>query len=260
MQALTVPYIVYALTKSNAWLGLAGTAVFLPSVLGTTFTSAIVDRYDRRRLLLVLQVVQMATSVALWAVWVAGLATPTNMIVLSAVGGFMGGMVGPAWNSFVPMLVPRELMASAIRLNAMQFEVGSGARPAARRRSARTVRPGGHALHQRRELRARASACSALHPRTIPAPVRGSSLWNQALDGWRYVLRNRSLAVVPVCMFVSGFFGSSIIQLASALAEEQFHRSRSSIRDPRRCVRRGSVVGSFAMSAVGDRMPRSVRP
>lgn len=257
MQALTVPYIVYNLTKSNSWLGLAGTAVFLPSVLGTACTSAIVDRYERRRLLLLLQVAQMATSVALWAVWIAGAATPTNMIVLSAVGGFMGGMVGPAWNSFVPMLVPRELMASAIRLNAMQFAFGRALGPLLAGAVLGPFGPGATLFINVASYVLVIGVLGVLRPRTS-TPVRSGTLRGQVADGWRYVFGNRSFAVVPICMFVSGFFGSSIIQLASALAEEQFHRSRSSIGVLVGAFGAGSVVGSFLTSAAGDRVRRSV--
>lgn len=258
MQAITVPFIVYDLTKSNAWLGLAAFASFLPSVLGTACISAIVDRYERRHLLLVLQLVQMATSAALWVVWVAGRATPWNMVVLSAISGFMGGMVGPAWNSFVPVIVPRELMASAIRLNAMQFAFGRALGPLLASAVLGPFGPGATLFLNVASYVFVIGVLVVLHP-PAAAPAGGGGLWRQVLDGWRYVFKQRRFAVVPVCMFVSGFFGSSVIQLASALAEEQFHRSRSSIGVLVGAFGAGSVVGSFLATAWGDRIRRSVQ-
>ena len=256
MQALTVPYIVYKLTGSNTWLGFAGAASFLPSVLGTACTSAIVDRYDRRRLLLVLQLAQMAAGTAVWIVWIAGNATPVNMVGLGAVSGFMGGMVGPAWNSFVPMLVPRALMASAIRLNAMQFAFGRAFGPLLAGAVLGPFGPGATLFINVASFVLVIGVLVVLRPRTTPG-VLGSAPWRQAIDGWRYILRHRSLTVAPLCMFVSGFFGSSMIQLASALAQEQFHRSRSSIGVIVGAFGAGSVVGAFVVSALGDRVRRS---
>lgn len=258
MQAITVPFIVYDLTKSSSWLGIAAFASFLPSVLGTACISAIVDRYERRHLLLVLQLVQMATSAALWAVWVAGRATPWNMVLLSAVSGFMGGMVGPAWNSFVPVIVPRELMASAIRLNAMQFAFGRALGPLLASAVLGPFGPGATLFLNVASYLFVIGVLVVVRP-TAAAPTGGGGLWRQVIDGWGYVFRQRRFAVVPVCMFVSGFFGSSIIQLASALAEEQFHRSRSSIGVLVGAFGAGSVVGSFLATAFGDRVRRALQ-
>lgn len=258
MQAITVPFIVYDLTKSNSWLGLAAFASFLPSVLGTACISAIVDRYERRHLLLLLQVIQMGTSAALWIVWVAGRATPWNMVALSAVSGFMGGMVGPAWNSFVPVIVPRELMASAIRLNAMQFAFGRALGPLLASAVLGPFGPGATLFLNVASYVFVIGVLVVLRPNAA-RPTGGGGLWRQVLDGWVYVFRQRRFAVVPICMFVSGFFGSSIIQLASALADEQFHRDRSSIGVLVGAFGAGSVVGSFLATAMGDRVRRSAQ-
>lgn len=256
MQALTVPYIVYALTSSKTWLGVTGFALFIPSVFGTACIGAMVDRYDRRKLLLVLQALQMAAGAAVWVVWVAGIATPLNMVALAAVNGFVGGLVNPAWNSFVPMLVPRELMAAAIRLNGMQFAFGRALGPMLATAVLGPFGPGATLFINVVSFVFVIAVLVVLHPRTT-APVKGDTPWQQALAGWRYVLAHRSLSVVPVCMFMSGFFGSCLIQLASALADEQFHRGRGSIGFIVGAFGVGSVIGSFAVTAYGDVVRRS---
>jgi MFS family permease len=95
-----------------------------------------------------------------------------------------------------------------------------------------------------------------LRPHTTP-PVVGETPWRQAIEGWRYVLARRSLVVVPLTMLISGFFGSSLIQLASALSDEQFHHGRSAIGVLVGSFGAGSVVGSFLVTAFGDRVRRS---
>jgi MFS family permease len=256
MQALTVPYIVYRLTRSTSWLGVAGAVSFLSSVVGTLCIGAIVDRYDRRRLLLLLQVVQMGAAAATWVVWISGRSTATNMVALSSATGFMGGMVNPAWNSFVPMLVPREVMASAIRLNAMQFAFGRALGPVITGAVLGPFGPGATLFLNVASFVFVIGVLLVLRPRTTP-PVRGASPVRQALEGWRYVLARRSLVVAPLCMLATGFFGSSLVQLASSLAEEQFHRSRSSIGVLVGAFGAGSVIGSFLVTGLGDRVRRS---
>jgi MFS family permease len=256
MQALTVPYIVYRLTGSTSWLGVAGAVAFLSSVIGTLCIGALVDRYDRRRLLLLLQVLQMTMATATWLMWASGRSTAENMIALSSASGFLGGMTNPAWNSFVPMLVPRELMASAIRLNAMQFAFGRALGPVITGAVLGPFGPGATLFINVASFVVVIGVLVVLRPRTTP-PVRGASPVRQALEGWRYVLARRSLVVVPLCMLVSGFFGSSIIQLMSSVAEEQFDRDRSAIGVLVGAFGIGSVIGSFAVTAFGDRVRRS---
>jgi MFS family permease len=257
MLTLTVPYIVYSLTMSGSWLGVAAAATFLPSLLGTVCIGALVDRYDRRRLLLVLQLVQMAAGALAWLVWAGGWATPLNMVFIGALTGFMGGMVNPSWNSFVPMLVPRELMASAIRMNSLQFALGRAFGPALTGAVLGPFGPGATLFINVVSFVVVIVVLIVVHPRTVATPQRGGSPVRQALDGWAYVFRHRSLAAVPICLFVSGFFGSSFIQLASAIAEEQFGRGRSAIGVIVGMFGLGSVVGSFLVSAFGDRVRRS---
>lgn len=256
MQALSIPYIVYQLTNSNTWLGLTGAAVFLPCMVGTACIGALVDRYDRRRLLLVLQLVQMTAAAAVWVAWVAGVATPLNIVVLAAINGFVGGMVNPAWNSFIPMLVPREIMAGAIRLNAMQFAFGRALGPVLASAVLHPFGPGATLFINVASFGFVIGVLVVLHPKTTP-PVVGESPWRQAIEGWRYVLARRSLMVVPLTMLVSGFFGSSLIQLASALSEEQFGHDPSSFGLLVGSFGLGSVIGSFLVSGLGDRLRRS---
>lgn len=256
MQALSIPYIVYELTKSNTWLGVTGAALFLPCVVGTACIGALVDRYERRRLLLVLQFVQMAASATVWVVWITGIATPLNIVAIAAVNGFIGGMVGPAWNSFIPMLVPRELMAGAIRLNAMQFAFGRALGPVLATAVLHPFGPGATLFINVASYLFVIGVLVVLRPPTT-APVRADSPWRQAVEGWRYVLAHRSLAVVPVTMLVSGFFGSSLVQLASAVSEKQFQHDASSIGLLVGAFGLGSVVGSFLVTVYGDRVRRS---
>ena len=84
MQALSIPYIVYELTKSNTWLGVTGAALFLPCVVGTACIGALVDRYDRRRLLL------CGVSSGATGAWNLAVREPSRFAGLLIVGGLVG--------------------------------------------------------------------------------------------------------------------------------------------------------------------------
>ena len=258
MQTITVPYVVYRVTGSRAWLGATATATFIPSMVGTLISAALVDRYQRRRLLLTLQVVQMAIAVMLFAAWVLELRHLAVFLVLASVGGLVGGLVTPAWNSFVGLLVPRESLASAVRLNSLQFAVGRAIGPAVAGAVLGPWGPGAtfgiNAVSFLVVIAVLISLRSAIS--AVPPAQSGSAI-AQAIDGWRHVFSRRELYVAPVTVFFCGFFGSCAVQLAAAIVEEQFRRDRSSIGSVVSAFGLGSIVGSALVSIVGDRWRRS---
>ena len=69
--------LVLSLTGSGMWLGLATAARYLPVLLLTPYAGVIVDRADKRTVLLFTQVLLAALSLALGAVVLVGAATCT---------------------------------------------------------------------------------------------------------------------------------------------------------------------------------------
>src|ERR1700761_1525687 len=64
--------LVLALTRSGVWLGLATAARYLPVLLLTPYAGLIVDRADKRRVLLVTQASLAALSLTLGTVVLLG--------------------------------------------------------------------------------------------------------------------------------------------------------------------------------------------
>lgn len=130
IQNATVPYVLYQLTRSEAWVGLATFAQFIPGVIFGPLGGSLADRLDRRRFLLLTQALLGMAAVALWLLWIGGLRSPSAILLLVAATGVLSGVNIPSWQAFVPALVPREDLLSAITLNSLQFNaaraIGSG--------------------------------------------------------------------------------------------------------------------------------------
>ena len=129
LQAVAIPYVLFQLTSSATWVGLATFATFLPIMLLSPFGGVLADRYSRKRVLLVGQSLAAAFAILLWGVWSAGLATPGWILVLTALGGMAAGLTVPAWQAFVPTLVEKEDLPSAITLNSVQFNASRAIGP-----------------------------------------------------------------------------------------------------------------------------------
>ncbi|HVM40875.1 MAG TPA: MFS transporter, partial [Acidimicrobiia bacterium] len=76
MQNVTVPFVLYELTDSAAWLGFAAFLQFLPMMMMGAVGGVLADRFSRKKILLVTQTGQMGVALALWALWTSGGAEP----------------------------------------------------------------------------------------------------------------------------------------------------------------------------------------
>jgi MFS family permease len=129
VQNLAVPYVLYQVTKSAFWVGLATFTQFLPVMLLGPLAGSIADRFDRRRVLLATQSLMAVGALALWAAWAGGVRSPIAILGIVAVSGLFAGVNIPSWQSFVNDLVPREDLLSAVTLNSLQFNAARALGP-----------------------------------------------------------------------------------------------------------------------------------
>jgi predicted MFS family arabinose efflux permease len=121
--------LVLALTHSGIWLGLATAARYLPVLLLTPFAGLIVDRADKRTILLVTQTSLGALSLALGAVVLLG-AIQLWMVFAVALGfGVLTALDNPARMAFIPEIVGAPLIRNAITLNSTMVNVGRAVGP-----------------------------------------------------------------------------------------------------------------------------------
>jgi len=130
VQNVTVPFLVFQLTQSAAWVGVAAFTQLLPLALFSVVGGSLADRFQRRSILLVTQSAAALVALALWALWVSGRASLAPVLVLVGVGGMVTGLNIPAWQAFVSELVPRDTLLNAVTLNSTQFNAARAFGPA----------------------------------------------------------------------------------------------------------------------------------
>lgn len=102
----------------------------LPLFLFAMPAGALADMLDKRRFILVLEVLTTLFS-ALFALLVTRqLATPALLLLSVLVLGTLGALETPAWQAIVPLLVPRPALPSAVALNSLGVNVSRVIGPA----------------------------------------------------------------------------------------------------------------------------------
>jgi len=130
LTVVAVPYQVYLLTRSSLAVGMVGLASVVPLVSLSLAGGAIADAVDRRKLLLVTQLLSAATSAGLALNAASGSPRLWPIYVLAALSAGLAGVDLPTRNAMVPRLVGRELFGSAAALAQIQFQLGQVAGPA----------------------------------------------------------------------------------------------------------------------------------
>lgn len=122
MQSVALSWLVYRLTGSPLLLGITGFASQAPSLLLAPLTGPAADRYDRRKMLIITQVLSMLQAAVLALLVLSGSPQVWQLIALAAALGVINAFDMPVRQSFIVELVEkREDLANAIALNSSMF-------------------------------------------------------------------------------------------------------------------------------------------
>jgi MFS family permease len=130
MLAVAVGWQIYAITGSAFYLGLVGLAQFLPMFLLTLVVGHVADRYDRRLVIRICQLVQgVGTLMLAVGSYSNGLNKESILIIVFLLGAARSFEM-PTMQALVPNLVSVELFPRAIALSTVSFQIASIVGPA----------------------------------------------------------------------------------------------------------------------------------
>jgi MFS family permease len=127
---VAVPIQVYGLTHSSFMVGMLGAAQLVPLLVFALWGGAYADAMDRRRLLIVSEIIMTAGSLALA---INGLFAHASVILIFIVSASMSACNGfhrPALDAMTPRLVDREDLTAVSALNFFRFSISSIGGPA----------------------------------------------------------------------------------------------------------------------------------
>lgn len=124
-QQIAMSWLVYRMTGSAFLLGLTAFAGQIPILLLAPLGGIWADRFDRRRLLLLTQVLAMVQAFALALLAYIGLIQVWHIILMAAALGVVMALDTPLRQSFVPSIVDsKEDLPAAIAFNGLMQNAG----------------------------------------------------------------------------------------------------------------------------------------
>ena len=122
-QAVAQSWLVLELTHSAVMLGTVTMLQFLPLLIFPLLGGVIADRLPRRRMLIATQSAAMIQALLLGALVATGTVQLWEVAVLALMLGLTNAFNNPAAQAFVPELVGPELVADAVAINSIQFNL-----------------------------------------------------------------------------------------------------------------------------------------
>jgi MFS family permease len=230
MQRVAQDWLVLQLTHNNGTaLGVTTGLQFLPILLLSPYAGLVADRFPKRRLLQVTQLMLAVPALVLGLLAVTGVAQSWHVYVLAFVFGVGSAFDAPARQSFVSEIVGPEDLTNAVGLNSASFNLARMVGPAVAGVLIAALGSGvpatgavilvnavsyGAVIFSLQRMRD-----SELNRATPVARSKG-----MIRDGVRYVTRRPDLMLILTIIFFAGTFGLNF-QLTSALmATEVFHK------------------------------------
>jgi MFS family permease len=121
MQLIAQGLLVLELWNSAFALGAMNFANALPSLVVMLFGGVLADRADKRRILIITQVVMMLLALVVGVLIVADRVEFWMLIVATVILGIAFGYDMPAYQAFLPELVPPEKISQVVALNSSTF-------------------------------------------------------------------------------------------------------------------------------------------
>jgi MFS family permease len=233
MQRVAQDWLVLQLTaNSGTALGITTGLQFLPMLLLSPYAGLIADRFPKRRLLQVTQLMMAVPALLLGVLAVTETAQPWHVYVLAFVFGIGTAFDAPARQSFVSEMVGPEDLTNAVGLNSASFNAARIVGPAL---AGFLIAAGGSGV-QATGWVIIANALSYGAVVWVLQRMRASELDTPELvargpgmirDGLRYVRGRPDLMLILAIVFFAGTFGLNFQMTSALMATEVFGKGAS---------------------------------
>jgi MFS family permease len=123
MLSVAVGWQIYAITGRAFDLGLIGLVQFIPSVLLALPAGHVADQFERRRVVLLGQIVEWTAIVLLAALTMTHRIHETGILTLVFVIGVAKAFESPSMQSLLPALVPTSMLPRAVAVSGSAFQM-----------------------------------------------------------------------------------------------------------------------------------------
>ncbi len=256
MQVVAQAWLVYELSHSELMLGIVGFAAAIPSLLISPWGGVVVDRVNKRNLLVITQSAAMVLAFILAALTFTGLVQVWEIVALAALMGVVNAFDGPARQAFVVEMVGRDDLPNAIAINSMMFNGARVVGPALGGLLLATVGTAWCFFINGVSFLAVIGCLLLMRLTPRVRELKIGSPWTDLKHGMQYVLHHREIFALLMLALIFSVFGISYNTVLPAFVDQILHADATGYGAVNAFIGVGAVIGAFIMARYGERGQR----
>ena len=251
MQVTAQGYLVFELTHSPVFLGYVGFASGAPSLL-TLVGGVVSDRFPRKTILIITQVVMMLLAFILALLTFTGTINSWHIVVMAFALGIANAFDAPARQSIVIDFVDRGHLTNAIALNSTMFNAARAIGPAIAGIAYSQLGAAWCFLLNGFSFLAVILALTMIRVPKQKEKSAHLSAYTDIKEGILFSFRNPLIRILLLIIFVSSVFGLGYITLLPAWAVNILKGDATTVGFMQASQGLGSLAGALTIAALGD--------
>ena len=258
MQRVAQDWLVLELSGgSPIALGVAVALQFAPTLVLSLWAGVLADRYDKRTMLIAVQVGMGLCALALGVLDVGGAVALWHVFLLCGLLGCFSAIDVPVRQAFAVEMVGPDQVTNAVALNSMTFNLARIAGPAIAGLLVVAVGTGWVFLINATSFAGVVAGLVMMDPARLLRPPRVPRRRGQLSEGLRYVRRRRDLIVLLSLVFFVATFGLNFHTTLAVVARNVFGRGADAYGQLATLLAVGTLTGAaLAARRSGRGRPR----
>ena len=252
-------WLVYQLTSSPFYLGLAGTAASAPILMFALAGGVIADRYPRRKIILTANVLLMVLVLVLAILVTAGVVTVWHVLILAFCIGTVNSLEIPARQSFIIELVGKEDLLNGIALNSSAFHAARMAGPAIAGFLMGAIGMASCFFLNSLSFLATIIALVKMQFKAVKSSSpQKSGMRKSFVEGSKYVRSNPTVYILLISVGIISFFGFPYISFLPVYARDILKTGPTGLGILMGCAGAGAFTGAVGLAVRGSVTRRGI--
>jgi MFS family permease len=247
MQQVALGWLAIIMTDSPAFVGIVTFSAGLPFIVIAPLGGSLIDRLDRRRLMLICQGLAFVLAALLAIDVIGGFVQPWHLPLAAFLNGSLQAILNPTQQSLVPALVPREELTNALGLMSAGQNLTRVAGPSVAGIVIGTIGVGPTFVIQAATV---AVAFILIFGIVLPREPRSAGRWG-VFDGIRLIASRRDLRGLFLLACIPTFFVFPYLGFLNIFARDILHIGAEGLGLLMAVSGSGAVVGALLVASTG---------
>lgn len=241
-------WFVLTLTDSPWKLGLVGAMQFLPVMILSLFAGVIVDRFPKKRILLITQTASLVWALVLAVLVLTGRVQYWHILALAAALGITNAIDNPTRQAFMVELVGRDHLMNAVALNSSIFNAARIVGPAIAGFLIGKLGIGWCFVLNGLSFVPVILGILMIRPLAVRRSVQRKRVMQEIGDGLRYISGRSTLLTTVMLVAVVNIFAMNFSVLTPVLARSVLKLDASGYGFLMSAMGFGSLIGALAVA------------